>query len=69
MLSNLSHNLIYRVFAQVLELVQVFGGEESDNVVETNIDEEDQFDWLWHPMCDVPVHVSLACIQVMTVMY
>ena len=44
----------------------MFGGEDSEEVVETNIDDEDQFSWLWNPMCDIPVHVHLACLQVYT---
>ena len=53
-----------RVFAQVLELVHVYGVEDTEEVVMSSIDDDDQFDWLWQPMCDIPVHVNLACIQV-----
>ena len=58
----------FRVFAQTFELVRVFENQdndnEEDNPIQTDLDDEDQFDWLWSPLCDFPVHVSLACIQV-----
>lgn len=59
---------VLRVFAQTFELVRVFenqdnDNEEEDNPIQTDLDDEDQFDWLWSPLCDFPVHVSLACIQ------
>lgn len=86
---------MYRLLAQVLEMVSVLGDDpdlarriaattvrnktnihyniscltqtddsSSEDSSKASEQSDDEFNWIWNPLCDCLVHVSVACIQV-----
>ena len=38
--------------------------DDSEEESKASTESDDPFNWLWMPICDCPVHVSVACVQV-----
>uniref|UniRef100_A0A1X7V0A0 Uncharacterized protein n=1 Tax=Amphimedon queenslandica TaxID=400682 RepID=A0A1X7V0A0_AMPQE len=68
---------VVRLLAQVLELVSILGDNEdgvplrtapaddssSDDSSKASEISDDEFNWVWNPICDCLVHVNVACLQ------